>query len=54
MISETLKKIKLIPINPNDSSSAIIQMAGGRVAHLTIFPMFKDLEKSFYEGPGKN
>ena len=55
MISETCKKsIKLIPFSPNDSSSAVIQLAGGRVAHLTIFPMFKDMEKSFYEGPEKN
>ena len=49
------KSIELIPFSPNGSSSDIIHKSlAATVAHLTVFPMFKDMEKSFYEGPEKN
>ena len=48
------KPIKLIPLAQTIRVLPLYKRLTAAVAHHTLFPMFKDMEKSFYEGPEKN
>ena len=48
-----MQKINKINLAQTIQVQPLYKRLAAAVAHLIVFPMFQDMEKSFYEGPEK-